>query len=378
GDHLYGLGGVSFTGAAAGTNATFGTATEGDVGRQVSSFDIYYLAQPGGGDFDIAVDGSPVRSVSTAMDVARSRFARVQAPRGPHTLTIRAAGNGEVRLFGVVLESGPSGVQYDSLGVNGAFVGLLANYMDGEHWAEQIAHRNPDLVILNYGTNESQFERLPMDQYHRDTVEVIRRVRAALPHASIMLVAPMDRGARGEGGRILTRPPIPRLVSHQRAIAAETGCAFFDTYTAMGGDGTVARWCDARPKLMGGDYTHPTARGAEIVGNLIYNAIIRATTATGRLMLSHNRPFKWRMDDSIAQKGEPMLPQGVIAFLNNAATEGRTTLPDRDTSLFLSGVLDSFTLVEFVTVLEKECGIRVDDADLRPENFDTISKVEDF
>ena len=73
-----------------------------------------------------------------------------------------------------------------------------------------------------------------------------------------------------------------------------------------------------------------------------------------------------------------MLPQGVIAFLNNAATEGRTTLPDRDTSLFLSGVLDSFTLVEFVTVLEKECGIRVDDADLRPENFDTITKVEDF
>jgi acyl carrier protein len=73
-----------------------------------------------------------------------------------------------------------------------------------------------------------------------------------------------------------------------------------------------------------------------------------------------------------------MLPQGVIAFLDRAATEGRTSVPDRDCSLFLSGILDSFTLVEFVTVLEKECGIRVDDADLRPENFDTISKVEDY
>jgi hypothetical protein len=73
-----------------------------------------------------------------------------------------------------------------------------------------------------------------------------------------------------------------------------------------------------------------------------------------------------------------MLPQGVIAFLDRAATEGRTSLPDRGCSLFLSGILDSFTLVEFVTVLEKECGIRVDDAELRPENFDTISKVEDY
>ena len=91
-----------------------------------------------------------------------------------------------------------------------------------------------------------------------------------------MLVAPMDRGARGEGGQIITRPTIPRLVNYQRAIAAETGCAFFDTYSAMGGEGTVARWCEARPKLMGGDYTHPTAKGAEVVGTLIYNAIIQA------------------------------------------------------------------------------------------------------
>jgi lysophospholipase L1-like esterase len=276
GDHLYGLGGVSFTTDRAGTSAAFGTANEGETGRQVSSFDIYYLAQPGGGEFDIEVDGSQVRRVSTARDVVVSEFAGVPVPRGPHTLSISAVGNGEVRLFGVALESGPVGVQYDSLGVNGAFVGLLANYMDADHWAEQLKHRNPDLVILNYGTNESQFDRLPMDQYHRDTVEVINRIRAALPNASIMLVAPMDRGKRGEGGRIVTRPTIPRLVDYQRAIAAETGCAFFDTYSAMGGEGTVERWCEARPKLMGGDYTHPTAKGAEIVGNLIYNAIISA------------------------------------------------------------------------------------------------------
>jgi lysophospholipase L1-like esterase len=280
GDHLYGLGGVSFETDRAGTSASFGTATEGEVGRQVSSFDIYYLAQPGGGEFDVEVDGGQVRRVSTARDVVVSGFTEVQTSGGPHTLTVRAAGNGEVRLFGVALESGPGGVEYDSLGVNGAFVGLLANYMDGEHWTEQLRHRNPDLVILNYGTNESQFERLPMDQYHRDTVEVIGRIRAALPNASIMLVAPMDRGARGEGGRIVTRPTIPRLVSYQRAIAAETGCAFFDTYSAMGGEGTVEQWCEARPKLMGGDYTHPTAKGAEIVGNLIYSAIIAAYDAS--------------------------------------------------------------------------------------------------
>ena len=191
-------------------------------------------------------------------------------------MTIRTAGNGEVRLFGVALETNRRGVQYDSLGVNGAFIGLLAHYIDEQHWAEQLRHRRPDLVIIGYGANESQFERLPMDQYERDTKEVIRRIRQALPDASIMFVGPMDRGMRGPGGGIITRPMIPRLIAYQRRIAGETGCAFFDTYSAMGGEGTVARWHESKPKLMGGDLTHPTAQGAEIVGALIFDAIVKA------------------------------------------------------------------------------------------------------
>jgi acyl carrier protein len=73
-----------------------------------------------------------------------------------------------------------------------------------------------------------------------------------------------------------------------------------------------------------------------------------------------------------------MLPDSIIAFLNEAALQSRTRVPDRDASLFLSGVLDSFSLVDLVTVIETEFGIRVDDADLRPETFDTISRVEAF
>ena len=73
-----------------------------------------------------------------------------------------------------------------------------------------------------------------------------------------------------------------------------------------------------------------------------------------------------------------MLPEGVLNFLNTAAAEARVELPDRHSSLFQSGVLDSFSLVDFVTLLESECDIKIDDADLRPQNFDTIARVEGF
>ena len=277
GEHFYGLGGVSFTASAA--SASFSTAYEGEVGRSVSAFDLYFLTRPGGGDFDVAIDDQAAERVATASDEIKSGFHRVGVAEGPHKLAIKLVGNGAVQMFGVTLESNHPGVQYDSLGVNGAFIGLLAHYMDADHWAEQLRHRNPDLVIIGYGTNESQFERLPMDQYEMDTKEAIRRIRAALPDASIMLVGPMDRGARGSGGGIVTRPMIPRLINYQRRIAAEMGCAFFDEFAAMGGEGTVARWCEARPRLMGGDFTHPTVQGAEIVGTLVYDAIIRAFEA---------------------------------------------------------------------------------------------------
>lgn len=73
-----------------------------------------------------------------------------------------------------------------------------------------------------------------------------------------------------------------------------------------------------------------------------------------------------------------MLSESINTYLQQAAREARTQIPDRDTSLFQAGILDSFSLVEFVTLLENEYNIRVSDAELRPDNFETISKVEEF
>jgi len=181
-----------------------------------------------------------------------------------------------VRLFGAVLENDGPGVVYDSLGVNGAYAGLLATVMNEEHWREQLQHRNPNLVVINYGTNESQYANADqMQSYERDLREVVRRVRSALPNSSILILSPMDRGQRAAGGKIITKPSIPMIVEMQRRVALETGCAFFDTFKAMGGPGTMAKWHAGTGKnhYVGGDLTHPTTEGAEIVGRLIYEAL---------------------------------------------------------------------------------------------------------
>lgn len=272
----FGLGGVSFRASGPGKYARYAPAATGETGKNFSRMEVYYLQEPSGGQFNVIVNGESAHTVSTSGDAASSGFHEIKAPQsGANTFEVRSAG-GTVELFGAVLENDGPGVVYDSLGVNGAYAGLLVTAMNQNHWAEQLRHRNPSLVVINYGTNESQYASPDqMQRYEKDLREVIRRVRVALPNVSILVVSPMDRGKRAPGGKIITMPSIPLIVEMQRRVALEENCAFFNTFKAMGGEGTMAKWAAGKGKnhLVGGDLTHPTAQGAEIVGSLIYEAL---------------------------------------------------------------------------------------------------------
>lgn len=101
----------------------------------------------------------------------------------------------------------------------------------------------------------------------------VKLIRAALPDTSILLMSPMDRGELKEDGSIQTIDALPRLVAKEKSIAAEMGVAFFNTFEAMGGAGTMAEWYAAQPRLVGADYIHPLPAGAKHVGDLVYRAL---------------------------------------------------------------------------------------------------------
>ena len=86
-------------------------------------------------------------------------------------------------MFGIVLEKETPGVVYDSLGMNGAFTTVPARIFNEPQWAEQLQRRKPDLVILNYGTNESGFAAYVGGWYEQELSLAIGRLRAALPGA---------------------------------------------------------------------------------------------------------------------------------------------------------------------------------------------------
>ena len=49
-----------------------------------------------------------------------------------------------------------------------------------------------------------------------------------------------------------------------------------------------------------------------------------------------------------------------------------------DESLFDSGILDSFALVDLVAALEREFGVKIPDSDLNPRKFSSIARIQSY
>ena len=282
---IYGLGGAAFEGQS-GAWSKF-RLTESDQ----TAVDVEYLARPGGGAFAAEADDLRIQEQTTASDTQAAVSVHVVLPPGTKTVSIRPT-SGSVTLFGADFRRGSSGLLYSSLGLNGATTTVLARVVQPVLWKQELDHAAPALVIVNYGSNESSFGSFVHKQYAAELRLAIQRLRIAAPGASILVMSPMDRGERSGLDEIKTMNTIPEIVAIQRQVAAETHCAFFDTYDAMGGDGTMGRWYAASPRLVTADLLHPTPQGATIVAGLFVE----------QLGLGYNR---WKMQHGIALPAPP-------------------------------------------------------------------------
>jgi lysophospholipase L1-like esterase len=278
-DGMYGIGGVSFTSYGGGL-ARFGTAGRGQYGRKASRFDLYYLEQPGGGNVELTVRGAPPEHLSTRGGAKVARVHSVHTADGDAHFSVRAAGGGPVRLFGVALERDTPGVVYDALGSHAAMA-VYWQRQDRAHWKAEMDLRDPALVVLQYGTNESDLWRLELAEYERALGALLDEVHEIAPRASVLVVEPLDR-AEYKKGRMATKPVIFDIVAIQRKVALSHGAALWATFDAMGGAGAMVRWVKAKPALAGMDLTHPTPLGAEVLGDMLSDALVAAYEAWKR------------------------------------------------------------------------------------------------
>lgn len=265
-DGLYGFGGVVFHSRGGPAFSRFATARTGELGRSVSRVVVDYLEHAEGGRLEVRIDGELREEIDTRAPAPRGAARTYRVPDGPHSLELRPRGPG-VRAFGISLERDAPGVIVDSIGIPGCSMSEI-DRIDDAHFREQLQLFRPSLAVFHYGMNEVVgTTEESQDRYAAANKAVIAQVRAALPDASCLLVSPMDRVSGASA----------RMAAVQRKVAAETGCAFWDLYAAMGGAGSMTRWADRG--LSQPDRVHPSSAGAELVATWIDRALMEAYDA---------------------------------------------------------------------------------------------------
>jgi len=268
----YGLAGAFVESTRRGAWGAITPRERDGLGGTVARYDLYYLEQPGGGAFEVKIDGEMVRRISTASERKGPGYATFEVDDGPHRFEVRTVTDGAVRIFGVAAEREEPGVILDTLGINGARSRYHLLWEEGMY-REHLARRNPDLVVLAYGTNESGDDDVPITTYEDRLRRVITRVQEILPEASCLLIGPSDRPFR-EDGDILDRPRTTALVESQRRVSEELGCGFFDLITFMGGPMSMVDWVQHEPAYGAPDHIHYTRRGYLRLGEALHHALM--------------------------------------------------------------------------------------------------------
>ncbi len=273
-DGHFGLLGASATSKRKSAKSRLTPRISGPEGDHSTTYELFFLAQPGGGKLNLTIDGEAKPPVKTAADEPRAGYATFRVPGGPHEIEISPDGSGEVRLFGMTAEYDRSGVVVDTLGINGTRASNNLKWNEAT-WSDNVRRRAPDLYVLAYGTNEANDRGQPIAHYKRSLASVLDRLRAAAPQASCVLLGPGDFPDKQADGRYEPRPRLTEIIAAQSEVAAAKGCAFWDAYAFMGGEGSMDLWAKARPQMGRDDHIHLTRRGYVRMGMAFTDALMQ-------------------------------------------------------------------------------------------------------
>lgn len=269
----YGYGGIVAT-AAPESYVTFTPAANASGVRPVlSHLEVWSQRGAGFGSWWGSADGKGVFTGSGAAEGTSDDYRVADIAGGYSKVAIGATG-GAVPFYGVVMETAGPGVVWDALGVVGVGTKSFTQF-NKKHLAAQVAARKPDLVVVMLGGNELGYPVLSQGDgsgYAPYFTGALRMIRAGAPDSSCLIVTPLDQGTR-EGAKPGTKPGLLTAVRTQRALAAAEGCAFWDAFAAMGGQGAIVRWSGTRPPLAWTDLLHLSAAGQDIIGQMLADAI---------------------------------------------------------------------------------------------------------
>lgn len=175
-------------------------------------------------------------------------------------------------IYGVGLDS-KVGITFDNIPLRGSS-GLEFSRIPKKHWQQQIKTMNVKCIIMQFGVNIVP-NPLPDYQFYEDEFYAqLKYLKSIAPQVSILVIGVSDM-SRNINGNYESYPNIIKIRNAQKNAAFKAGCAFWDLYEAMGGKNSMPAWVFAKPEALATkDFTHFTAKGAGVVSEMLYKALM--------------------------------------------------------------------------------------------------------
>jgi hypothetical protein len=199
-------------------------------------------------------------------------FNRIVLQKDKTTRIKLSVSNEKLPVYGVSFES-ESGVFVDNFSFRG-ITGIEFARLDSA-FLRSISDNNPyDLIVFQYGVN---LLFRPNDKnfswYSKAMLPVINKIRNCFPQSDFLVVSTTDR-AFNYKGEYKSAVGIDSLIRVQALLAYETGSVFYNQFQTMGGANSIVEWAKMKPSLANKDYVHPNHRGAEVLANYFFAAIL--------------------------------------------------------------------------------------------------------
>lgn len=192
----------------------------------------------------------------------------------PHTATSMTLHlHGTADIYGVALD-GRSGVTVDNVSLRGCS-GTIFNRLNSENMSRALQLTDTQIIILQFGGNvmPSLYTVEQIPGLAARIGEQIDWFHACAPQAKIIFIGPADMGRKCDG-RVVTWPLLPEWIAALRETTLSHDAAFWDMYSVMGGENSMAQWVNHTPRYASPDYIHFTPQGAEFMGNALAKSIL--------------------------------------------------------------------------------------------------------
>lgn len=184
-------------------------------------------------------------------------------------ITMSFSGRGCPEIYGVALDY-TYGVTVDNIPLRSSS-GVDFVKADEQLLKRSLELAGAKLIIMQFGTNVVPKVMSSYSYYEEQMYEQLTLLKRLTPGVNVLVMGVADMAQRVNG--IMTSyPNIEKIRDAQRRAAFRAGCAFWDTYQAMGGRNSIVSWAYAQPSLASKDFCHFSAAGATLMAELLYRS----------------------------------------------------------------------------------------------------------